>query len=223
MNEYVLFNLIVLFGPFALSFDKRVNFRQYWGLLLKSMWLPVVIFLIWDVLVSNRHWWFNEAFAGSFNLLGLPPGEWLFFFTVPYACLFSWEVLHEYFKDKKLFDSFPSFGVGIALFAISFVFFLLGFEYTGLAIASLSAALIADSTYKTDFFLKRHTWINIGLIVFLTLIFNGYLTARPVVQYDYSYQLNWLIYTIPVEDFIYGLALLLWILVRYESKRNRVF
>lgn len=220
MNEYLLFNIIVFTGPFFLSFDKKVHFYTYWKTWFSAMWLPSSVFLIWDVLVTHRHWWFNSEFAGEGRFLGLPIGEWLFFVTVPYACLFSWEVLHAYFKNSVLVKSFPSKLTGIILFVLSFLFFLSGLEYTGLAIAALSVVFLTDYFYKTALFSHKHTWIYIGVILFFTLIFNGYLTARPVVLYDYTYQLNFLVVTIPTEDFIYGLALLLWITVRYEARKT---
>ncbi|NNJ52496.1 MAG: lycopene cyclase domain-containing protein, partial [Ignavibacteriaceae bacterium] len=46
------------------------------------------------------------------------------------------------------------------------------------------------------------------LIVIFTLIFNGFLTWRPVVTYGVEYQLDFRIITIPVEDFFYGISLL---------------
>lgn len=49
------------------------------------------------------------------------------------------------------------------------------------------------------------------------LIFNGYLTARPVVMYDAAYQLDWRVGTIPIEDFIYGYALIVSVIVVYEK------
>ncbi|MEM1010483.1 MAG: lycopene cyclase domain-containing protein, partial [Myxococcota bacterium] len=44
----------------------------------------------------------------------------------------------------------------------------------------------------------------------LTFVFNGYLTARPVVLYGRSYQLDLRLWTIPIEDFIYGFSLVTW-------------
>lgn len=222
MNEYLLFNLIIFSGPFVLSFDKKVHYFTHWKRLFKAMWLPVLVYILWDSLVTNRHWWFNNEFAGEFRILGLPLGEMLFFITVPYACLFSWEVMHTYFSDKKIADSFPSKWLGISLFLLSAIVFSFGFEYTGLALAAFSAVFWADDANKTQLFVWRNTWIYSALIVGFTLLFNGYLTARPVVLYDYAYQLNLLVYTIPIEDFVYGLALMLWITVRYESEGNRV-
>ncbi|TNE70233.1 lycopene cyclase domain-containing protein [bacterium] len=222
MNEYVLFNSVILAGPLFLSFDKRVNFRQHWGIWVSAMWLPVLVFLLWDSLVTHRHWWFNDEYAGTARILELPLGEWLFFFTVPYACLFSWEVLQTYFSDKQVLSRFPSVGVGAVLFALSFWVFNSGLEYTGLVLAVLSVVFLTDYFYKSNLFIWRNTWLYCSLILVFTLVFNGYLTARPVVLYDYAYQLKWLVYTIPIEDFLYGLSLLLWITIRYESRRYRV-
>lgn len=222
MNEYLLFNLIVFGGPFALSFDKKVHFFTQWKRLFTAMWLPVLVYILWDSLVSGRHWWFNNEFAGEFRLFDLPLGEILFFITVPYACIFSWEVMHTYFSDKKIAENFPSKWTGILLFLFSSIVFVFGFEYTGLALAALSAVFWSDDANKTQLFVWRNTWIYITLILAFTLVFNGYLTARPVVLYDYVYQLNWLVFTIPIEDFMYGLALMLWVTVRYESWGIRV-
>jgi lycopene cyclase domain-containing protein len=220
MNEYLLFNIIVFTGPFFLSFDKKVHYYTKWKYLIAAAWLPILVFLIWDVLVSGRHWWFNSEFAGEGRFFGLPIGEWLFFFTVPYSCLFSWEVMHAYFENKQVLTNFPSLLIAVVLFSASFALFLLGLEYTALSIAAMSVVFFTDHFYKTNLFTQKHTWIYIGLIGIFTLIFNGYLTARPVVLYDYSYQLNKLVFTIPTEDFIYGMALLLWITVRYEARKN---
>ena len=93
MNTYVLITLLVISGPLALSFDKRVAFFRQWKRLIVAI-IPVsATYLLWDVLVTERgHWSFNPEYAGSWHPLGLPAGEWLFFFVVPYACLFILEV-----------------------------------------------------------------------------------------------------------------------------------
>ena len=53
------------------------------------------------------------------------------------------------------------------------------------------------------------------------LIFNGYLTWRPVVLYSEAYQLNIRIFTIPIEDFGYGYALILLCTILYEYFNRR--
>jgi lycopene cyclase domain-containing protein len=53
------------------------------------------------------------------------------------------------------------------------------------------------------------------------LVFNGYLTWRPVVLYGEAYQLGLRIYTIPIEDFGYGYALILLCRILYEFLKRR--
>lgn len=223
MNEYNLFNLIVFTGPFFLSFDKKVTFYKTWHVFLKAMWLPSSIFILWDVLVTHRHWWFNSDYTGTFRLFELPLGEWLFFFTVPYACIFSWAVLQSYFNDKTLFQHIPNNVISVIFLLISVILFFFGKEYTSLALSTLAVVIFFDKWYETEILKQKLTWVYIGLIIAFTLIFNGYLTARPLVLYNYSYQLKWLIYTIPTEDFMYGLALMLWITIRYETFLKRKY
>ena len=49
---YLIVNIAILAGPFALSFDRRVAFFTHWRQLLLAI-LPVsAIYLIWDVFVT---------------------------------------------------------------------------------------------------------------------------------------------------------------------------
>lgn len=220
--EYIIFNIIVFSGPFVLSFDRKVHFYTHWSTFLKALILPAAIFIFWDTQVAGSHWWFNEAFTLHYRIGHLPVGEWLFFFTVPYACLFTWEVFKAYFKNNTV-KTGPVYnpylwGLMINLSALLYFFEM---EYTGLALAALSSAVLSDRYLKT-YLLKRSLFLwLLALIIFFTLVFNGYLTARPVVLYDYSFQLKLLIGTIPVEDFIYGLALMYHVVVLYEWQQSK--
>ena len=89
--EYLLFNILIISGPLALSFDQRVRYVKHWRRALLASLFTLVPFVAWDALVSGRHWWFNHDFTLSLRILDLPLGEWLFFITVPFACLFIWE------------------------------------------------------------------------------------------------------------------------------------
>jgi lycopene cyclase domain-containing protein len=101
------------------------------------------------------------------------------------------------------------------------VLYFSGLEYTGLALAAFSLAVVSDRFLET-YLMKRSLFLwLLGLIVVFTLIFNGYLTARPVVLYDYNFQLNLLVGTIPIEDFIYGLSLMYHVVVLYEWLQSK--
>ena len=55
----------------------------------------------------------------------------------------------------------------------------------------------------------------------------GYLTARPIVTYDASFQLDFLIGTIPVEDFVFrishlSLALIVYVSLKISSEEEEI-
>ena len=220
--EYFIFNIIVFTGPFVLSFDRKVHFYTHWSRFLKALVIPATIFIFWDTQVAGSHWWFNEAFTLPYRISHLPVGEWLFFFTVPYACVFTWEVFKAYFKNKTI-DAIHFYNpiLWTVSSILSVVLYFTGLEYTGLALAAFSLAVVSDRFLET-YLMKRSLFLwLLGLIVVFTLIFNGYLTARPVVLYDYNFQLNLLVGTIPIEDFIYGLSLMYHVVVLYEWLQSK--
>jgi len=160
---------------------------------------------------------FNEQYIMGVQLLGLPLEEWLFFITVPFSVLFIWEIfsrktgnpISENLKFiKKIFFIFPLAGI---------IFFLTGKEYTGLSLIALGIAGILDKILATEILARKNTYYFLGIIFLLNLVFNGYLTGRPVVLYHESYQLGIRIITIPIEDFIYGISMLLMNTILFEK------
>jgi len=91
--EYLLFNLIIFSGPIFLGVQQKFNFRSKFLPALLSVFTAAFPFIVWDSLVTNVHWWFNENFIIGIKFWGLPIEEILFFFSVPFACLFLWEML----------------------------------------------------------------------------------------------------------------------------------
>lgn len=65
--------------------------------------------------------------------------------------------------------------------------------------------------------MQPKTYIYIGIVFGLILIFNSYLTVRPVVLYGEAYQMGYRILTIPIEDFGYGFTLMLFNVGLYEK------
>ena len=160
---------------------------------------------------------FNPNYTMNFRLAHLPLGEWLFFLTVPIACLFTWEMIVRRTDDSKFslgkilqYAAFIMPPIGIWLFAI-------GKQYTGLVFIFLSLAIFLDYYLKTELIYQKRFYLYLFFIIFFTLIFNGYLTWRPVVLYGESYQLGFRVFTIPIEDFGYGISLLYMCTVLYEK------
>ncbi len=221
--EYLLLNLVVISGPLILSFDRRVHFYTHWPSVFRAIPIVMAPFIVWDAVVSGRHWWFNEAYTMSWSFFDLPPGEWLFFITVPYATLFIWEVLLAYFRNGSLNGArYWEFITGSVLLAVAGFSLLTGREYTLIVALVSILTLILDRWLGTGILRQRLVIAFTFMLVLLMLIFNGYLTARPVVLYDARYQLDWRVITIPIEDFFYGFCLVFLNIIVHEKWKARL-
>ena len=188
--------------------------------------LTAIPFLIWDVFFTKAGvWGFNHNYTKDFYLLGLPIEEWLFFFIIPYCIFFLHEVL-RYFVKKFYFPQVARYVIwGLLIGNAIALPFVWGKTYTFTAIAFVLPFLALQLLLKT-----WKTWFSGFLLTYLVsfipfIIVNGYLTRIPVVWYDNAENLALRITTIPIEDFIYLLGMLLpaftiyqWLLHRYGSE-----
>lgn len=88
--------------------------------------------------------------------------------------------------------------------------------YTALVSAGLLFTLCIDVILKTYLYTRTLTYKYIAVIIGFTALFNYYLTARPVVQYNRSVKTNILIGPIPAEDFVYGVVFIISVIILYE-------
>jgi lycopene cyclase domain-containing protein len=175
--------------------------------MLIAIVIPAIPFLLWDALVTGAHWYFNPEYVSGIKIVNLPIEEILFFITVPFACLFTSEMIIRRLKEKQIDMHWLRLLLYLALPA-GIYFFSIGKQYTGLTLSFLFIANLVDQFLKTNLLFDKRFYFYLLLIVIFTLIFNGYLTWRPVVTYGVDYQLDFRIITIPVEDFFYGISLL---------------
>ncbi|MBS3808240.1 MAG: lycopene cyclase domain-containing protein [Bacteroidales bacterium] len=222
-----LFLLVLTLGyPLYKSFEPRIRFHTKFRYVLPSIVLTAIPFLIWDVLFEQSGiWHFNPDYTIGVFWLGLPLEEWLFFFIIPFACFFIYEVV-LYFTGTKPFPYIKHFtfilAIGLLIIAIlssdrtyTFVNFLLG---AVLLLLMLAGPL--SSGHITGFY----KGFAVSLVPFL--IVNGALTKIPVVLYNNTENLSLRIYSIPVEDSVYLLSLLFinfWLyetLKRYAHKKQ---
>lgn len=214
--EYLLFNLVVAAGPVMASFDRRVRYVRRWPRALLASAIVAVPYLVWDALVAGRHWDFVHGRTLDLRIAGLPPGEILFFITVPFACLFVWEILRTFWPGRELPDLRWVPWTLMALIPLGVLLLLFGVEYTGLALIALGLAAALDRLLGTRLLHNPTAWNWLGIVLLLVLIFNTYLTARPIVVYADAYRVMVRLGTIPLEDFVYGLSHLLLVVVVYE-------
>jgi lycopene cyclase domain-containing protein len=83
-------------------------------------------------------------------------------------------------------------------------------SYTITALLGLAGALVVDLVVlRTRLVLGRVFWATYPIVFVFQLLFNGLLTGRGVVTYDPAAIVGIRIVYAPVEDLVFGLALVL--------------
>ena len=221
---YFLILLCSLALPLLLSFDKKVAFYKKWKYLFPAMVLPALIYIVWDAYFTKIGVWsFNEAYITGIKLFGLPIEEILFFFVVPYCCLFIYECVKVYFPNihNRKTGRIILQMIGILLLLV--VPFFHQQYYTLFTFLLLAAAIIRLSFFKKKFhyFSATYFLIAYGITLIPFLIVNGFLTRLPVVLYNDAHNIGVRITTIPVEDIFYGMLLVMLNVVVYEWLQDR--
>jgi len=215
--EYLILNVLIIAGPLALSFENKMRFVAKWRFAIPAILITAFPFLVWDAIVAGRHWWFNENYTLGFRVVGLPIEECLFFITVPFAGIFIWESLRFNYTNRLIAGMRFVYYLLYFCAPLGALLFVQGKQYTGLMLFSLAITALYDRLSKTRLLLQKLLYVYLTIAGVLILLFNGYLTARPIVMYDDRYQLGVKIGTIPIEDFGYGFSLLLLATMLYEK------
>ena len=80
--------------------------------------------------------------------------------------------------------------------------------YTVLAVLGVVAAVVIDvAVLRTRLLRRKAFWAAYAIMVFFQLITNGVLTGIPIVRYDPETITGWRIAFAPVEDLLFGFAL----------------
>jgi lycopene cyclase domain-containing protein len=223
---YLILNGLTIFVPLLRSFENRISFYKRWKALFSSIAIVGAFFIAWDVLFTYWGvWGFNPNYLVGLEILNLPVEEWLFFITVPYACLFIYEVLN-YFVKQDVFKP------------ISFWFFLLlAFILLVVGVLTIDKLYTSVTFIMTGVFLLFHLFVIKGeylgrfLFAYLVslipfLLVNGVLTGMwitdEIVWYNNDENLGIRLLTIPIEDSIYMLLLLLMNTTLYERFSYRI-
>jgi len=212
--------LFTISYPLARSWEKRLQFHKHFKNLFLSTLIPALIFIVWDIIFTEIGVWsFNSDYITGFHILNLPIEEVMFFFVIPFSCIFIYEALRYFSKGEYL--------VGKAeyiYYSLSLILLVVGIthiEKLYTSVTFISAAVVFSSII---YFLKPR-WSGTFLVAYLIVllpffIVNGFLTAVPIVQYNDLHNLGMRIYSIPIEDSIYGMLLLFMICYIYESPRK---
>lgn len=211
---YLLINFFTIIICFIASFDKRLKFNQHFLSFVIGATIVAIPFIIWDVIFTKQGiWWFDFDYTIGLKIAGLPLEEWLFFFCIPFSCVFTYYCLELLFKWENL----PAYNNLIA-FAGIILSALLGLSYKEQLYTSVTAWFTAGTVVLLHLVFKVN-WLTRATVTYILLLpgfflVNGVLTGTgiesPIVNYNESEIIGVRILTIPVEDSIYGLSQFLW-------------
>lgn len=206
--------------PFLLSFDKKVAYYKKWKSLLPGLLATALAFVAWDVWFTEIGVWsFNPDYLVGINLLNLPLEEWMFFFVVPFACIFIYECLIAYFPKDPFTGIAQPLSYVLALVLVVVASLNPANLYTLVTYYALAVWLMVQASLKTPFLGRFYQTYLVHLIPFLVI--NGVLTALPVVIYNDAENLGIRLGTIPLEDTAYSMLLLLMNISFYEWFKSR--
>lgn len=222
---YLLVNGLSILIPFIASFDKRSPFYKKWRFFFPAMFITMAFFIAWDVLYTHMEiWGFNERYLTGINIINLPLEEWLFFFTIPYACVFTYEAFGYIFGR----DNFRRVSRQIS-WSLIFILLTVSILYPGRLYTSVTFGLTAIFIYlhlrvfRSDYL--GHFYFSYLFILFPFFIVNGILTGsfieEQVVYYDDTMNLGVRMFTIPIEDSVYGLLLILMNVTLFEYFKRK--
>lgn len=101
-------------------------------------------------------------------------------------------------------------------------------SYTVLALLGVGLAMLVDLVVLRTFLLRRKAfWTAYAIVCFFQLIVNGLLTGLRIVRYDPGTIIGWRIVYAPVEDLLFGFAMVgvtlsLWVWWARRAARTRM-
>lgn len=210
---YAGLHLFSFLPVFLLSFDKKVHYHTSWKNLFQAIFLVAIPFILWDMLFTAWNvWGFNKRYHHEFTVLGLPIEEILFFIVIPFASIFIYQCLKYYFPRDVLApaDKLISLGFGGVLILVGLFFWNKIYTSTTFLLTGgfmITHFLYFKNTYRTRFYLSYLiTWLPFLLV---DGVLTGGYTEQPIVIYHQEEFLNLRITSVPFEDSIYGLLLLM--------------
>lgn len=222
---YLILDLASLSIPFLFSFHPKLQFYKLWKYFFPATSIMMVFFVSWDIIFTYYGiWGFNESYLSGIALGNLPIEEWLFFICIPYACLFT-VYSFKNILPKFAFSEKTTSIIYYSLQTILIVTLLYHYNRWYTAVNFGYAIVLLAWVYNFD-----RDSLNVFFAVFTILlvpffIVNGFLTGswieEEVVWYNNAENLGIRIGTVPIEDSVYALTMLLTVFFLMERFKRR--
>jgi len=211
MSLYLQILLLSFSIPFIASFNSKIKFKNYFSSLFIALLISSVPFILWDIYFTYLGvWGFNAEHHLGILILTLPLEEMVFFFIIPFCCLFTYFVLKKFEIFNLIYNKAIIRVFALILFVIGIIFHERAYTLSVLVLSSLVMLNISFSKSKWNGYFFS-TYIIISLIPFIIVngILTGYLDANtPPVWYNNDEIIGIRLLTIPIEDFLYNFVLM---------------
>lgn len=210
---YLTIDLLALAIPLCASFNKRAPFYKKWKYFGVALAITTVFFLLWDVIfVRLDVWGFNKNYVSGIFIGSLPIEEILFFICIPYASVFTYFALNHLVEKDHLFPHQELISSGLIILLLISGLYNIDKLYTGTTFLLLAMFLAFQMLKLRPRYMGRF-YLTFAVLLIPFFIVNSVLTGSfiedEVVRYTDSQTLGMRIGTIPLEDFFYGMLLIL--------------
>ena len=221
---YLILHVFTISFPLVRSFEPRIEYAKKWSSLFPGIAITGLFFIVWDVFFTRAGvWGFNPDYLTGIYLFSLPIEEILFFITVPFASVFIYECVLYFLpkiKNPKWLKWFSAV-LAISLITLSIIHHAQAYTFWNFLFTGIFLIIVAIKNPQW----LGHFWIAYLLHLIPFFIVNGVLTGygieAPIVWYNNMENLSLRLVTIPVEDTIYALLLLLMNVFFYENFKAR--
>jgi lycopene cyclase domain-containing protein len=210
---YLILNISVFIVPFAFSFYPKANFSKKWKFVIPGILITGVFFIVWDELFTRMGiWGFNPHYLSGIYISSLPLEEILFFFCIPYASIFTYFAL-TYLVETDYFLPYHELISNVVILLLLIVgIYNIDKSYTGVTFV-LTGLFLSYQLLKLRTRYMGRFYFAFVFILIPFFIINGILTGsfiqEPVVHYNDNENLGLRVGTIPIEDVVYGMLMVL--------------
>lgn len=225
MNHYtyLMIDLACLSIPLITSFYPKKPFYLDWRYFIPANLIVSLFFLIWDNLfIEYGIWGFEPKYTMGLYFFNLPIEEILFFICIPYACVFTYFAITYLIKKNVLNNIQHIISAILIIILLSLALFNMTLLYTSIAFF-LTVIFLSLCLYKK--INLSYIYLTYIIIIPFFLLSNGLLTGsfieKPIVWYNDHHNLGIRLFTIPIEDFVYGFLLIGLNILLYEQIKRK--
>lgn len=185
----------------------------------------MLVFIPWDIVFTHYGFWgFNPDYLIGYTIANLPIEEWLFFICIPYACVFTHYTLSELLPNFRIPLRISRL-IYVLLACILVVTLWYQYDQWYTLVSFAYALVLLGITLNRKPELLPVFFASYLVILIPFFIVNGFLTGswldEPVVWYNDVENMGIRLGTIPLEDTIYNLGMLLTVVLVMELQLEK--